>query len=75
MPQVVPNVCVSGSSGTLFGGFWEAVVKSLGGCFGASGGRFGASWGLLEAFALWGLRIMIWQALERQWFYDSRSAD
>ena len=47
MPQVVPNVCVSGSRVTPFGGLWEAVLKPLGGRFGASGGLFGASWGLL----------------------------
>ena len=26
MPQVVPNVCVSGSRGTPFGGLWEPVL-------------------------------------------------
>ena len=47
MPEVVPNVCASGSRVTPFGGVWEAISKPLGGRFGASGGLFGASWGFL----------------------------
>ena len=36
-------VCVSGSRGAPLGGLRKAVLKPLGGRFGASGGLFGAS--------------------------------
>eukprot|EP00959_Pyramimonas_sp_CCMP1952_P041132 860336-Pyramimonas_sp.AAC.1 len=69
MPQVVPNVCVSGSRVTPFGGLWEAVLKPLGGRFRASGSLFGASWGLLGGCLglLGGLLGASWGPLGASW--------